>query len=78
MTGGEGAQKRRGGKEKMRKGSRRKKGKVLTLSCSHTNTCQVFSGCLADTFFGGKQVQENSVGSERGGANIFKSCLGFK
>lgn len=78
MTGGEGAEKKRGGEEKMTKGRERKKGKALMVSCSHTNTCQVFSGCLADTFWGKTSVK-NRVGSRRGGgAKIFKSCLGFK
>lgn len=65
MTGVEGAEQQRGGKEKMRKErekerERGKKEKALMVSCSHTNTCQVFSGRLADTFWGENKCKEQS------------------
>lgn len=71
MTGGKGAEKREErGKEKMRKRSERKIGKAVMILCSPTNT----SGVI----FGENKCKRTEWGSGIGGANIFKSCLGFK
>ena len=49
------------------------------VSCSHTNRCQVSSGCLVDTILEKTSVKYRvGIGSGGGGAKIFKSCLGFK
>lgn len=76
MTGGEGAEEGREGKNE--EGEREKERRGCNgFMQSYKHMSGVF--WLSSRYIlGGKQVHENQVGSGRGGANIFKSCLGFK